>query len=393
MARTAGSSWMLLGGLLGLVLLQPGGCGGTAPGALPPRVDAAMNAMIGDLWPAVLAPALSRARADADALAAAAEGWAADSGSEAARAAAQDAWREALRSWQVVEVMQIGPLGSATVGAEALRDEVYSWPTLNRCRVDQETVEAVWDAADFFEVNLVNTFGLDALETVLFAEPGAHDCPSQVNLDAAWDALGTAGVQQRRADFAVALADHVVQVIDRMEDRWSGGFADQFATAGESASPYGSREAAIDEIYAAMFYVYVQTRDRKLGGPLGLWDCGLSSCLDEVETTWAGGSNAWIAANLVGLRALFTGNEGGGMEELLRALGHDDVAEAMLAALDRADAAAAALTVPVDVAATTDPDAAIALHGAIGEVTDLLKGDIRTLLVLTPPQEGGGDND
>ena len=35
---------------------------------------------------------------------------------------------------------QLGPAASAlTTGGEGLRDEVYSWPTVNPCRVDQET--------------------------------------------------------------------------------------------------------------------------------------------------------------------------------------------------------------------------------------------------------------
>ena len=53
---------------------------------------------------------------------------------------AQDAWRDANAVWQRLEVMQVGPAGTAgrRVGGEDLRDVIYSFPMSNPCRIDQE---------------------------------------------------------------------------------------------------------------------------------------------------------------------------------------------------------------------------------------------------------------
>lgn len=402
MARMAGDrGWGLLTGL-GLFALVWACTKPDDTDAEP--VDAVVAAMLADVWPEVVAPALAAAEIEAEALLVATEAWAAaeraDGDTVTARAQAQEAWRAAMRAWQGVEVLQIGPAGDSltAVGGADLRDHVYSWTTTNRCRVDQETVEAAWADADFFEVNLVNVYGLDAAETLLFSAPNVNDCPSQVDINASgtWAALGEDAVQQNRADYAVAVARQLVADIVRIEQAWDpagGDFDGQLATAGQPGSVYESPEQAVNAVYDALFYLETSTKDRKLGGPLGLRDCGGADCLSLVETTFAGGSNEWVAVNLVAFRRLFAGGEGTGLEDVLRELGFADVADAVLLALDGADAAAAALEVPIDVAATGDPTDALALHAAIVEVTDLLKGDIATLLALEIPSEAAGDND
>ena len=64
----------------------------------------------------------------------------------------------------------------------------------------------------------------------------------------------------------------------------------------------------------------------------------------------------------------------------------------MIAALDQADALRPADT-PIDLAGTEDPVDAEALYVAVKGVTDLLKGDLATVLVVTIPAEADGDND
>src|SRR5690606_25386911 len=121
--------------------------------------------------------------------------------------------------------------------------------------------------------------------------------------------------------------------------------------------------------------------------------CGSDSCTGEIETTLAGGSDTWIAANVAGSRRLFLGGDGVGLDDLLQDLGHGDVADDLSTALDAAEAAATALDLPIDVAVTEDPEAARALYDALKGATDLLKGDLATLLALQIPNEAAGDND
>jgi len=366
--------------------------------------DPAVGRVLADAWPAVIAPALADAHLAGDALVVAVDAWAgAEDGAgdpEPARAAAQDAWRDAMAAWQVVEVLQVGPLGSAltAVGGADLRDDAYSWPLVNRCRVDQVTGQGGYLAPDFLAVELVNATGLDALETLLFSPPGENVCPSQIdiNADGSWAALGVDGVQAARAAYAGVAARGFVQAIGAAEDAFAadgGDFGGALARAGEPELVYASQTEGLNALFDAAFYLESATQDAKLGEPLGLRDCGGTDCLAGVESALSGDSHRWIAQNLVGFRLLWEGGAGYGLDDLLRDRGETALADAMGAALDRADDAAAALTVPIDVAATTDPTAALALHAAVSAVADLLRLDVAAALVLELPSEAAGDND
>ena len=82
--------------------------------------------------------------------------------SDERKLAVQNAWQDAMNLWQELEVMQVGPAGAmdTTIGGEDLRDEIYSWPLVNRCRVDQELVEAAYRDVDAFAAENVNCAGL-----------------------------------------------------------------------------------------------------------------------------------------------------------------------------------------------------------------------------------------
>ena len=397
--RSALWSWGAVAGLLALAIVQPMACNGSDDGSGP---AGALDDVLASVGPDVVRPTLDRAALAAGTLDARCDAWAAAlrSGADGAaeQTAAQEAWFAAMDAWQEVEVQQIGPAASSLFfapGGADLRDEIYSWPTVNRCRVDQETVYATWTGADFFEKNLVNVYGLAALETLLFSPPGANACPSDVdiNTDGSWDALGPAGVQQARADYAVVAAGGVRDGVDALVSAWdpAGGDFGGVLAAGEA--PFESQQDALQAVFDAMFYLETATKDRKLGRPLGLQDCVGDACASEAESLLAGGSNRWIAANLRSFRVLFAGGDGAGIEDLVRSIGEDALADELLAALDDADAAAALLDVPVHRANADDPEDAIALYDAIKVVTDLVKGDLATVLVISVPDEASGDND
>ena len=76
---------------------------------------------------------------------------------DATRTEAQDDWRAAMSSWQQAEAMMLGPAGSSlsTIGGMDLRDEIYSWPTVNPCRIDQRIEGEDYKESSFFTSNLV----------------------------------------------------------------------------------------------------------------------------------------------------------------------------------------------------------------------------------------------
>lgn len=396
------SSWRLVAGL-SVIALVKSACDGGGPPDSSPTADA-LAAMLAAVGPEVVSPALDRAAIASGALVDATEAWeaaeAAGAGGGEAQAAAQAAWWDTMAAWQEVDVLQLGPAASsltAVAGADG-RDEVYSWPTVSRCRVDQETVAANWGDASFFETSLVNVYGLAALEVLLYSPVGENACAATVaiNTDGTWSDLGADGVQRNRAAYAAALASHTAGVIDALGAAWDpakGDFGTQLVNAGQGGSVYESPEEALNAVFDALFYLETRAKDRKLGYALGLGACATTSCLGDIESPVAGQSHAWVGGNLRGFRTLYTGGDGAGMDDLLVSLGEDELAAAMLAALDVADGAAAAVTVPFDVAMAEDPAQVEALYAAVKAVTDLLKGDVATVLAMQIPSEAAGDAD
>ena len=53
----------------------------------------------------------------------------------------REQYRATMLIWQELEVMQIGPARSSlsSVAGKDYRDNIYSWPTVNPCRIDQNT--------------------------------------------------------------------------------------------------------------------------------------------------------------------------------------------------------------------------------------------------------------
>lgn len=398
MQRTPGNraSWLALGALAGCALLQPLACRPDPGSNSTPAEEAQVDALA-QVGPGVVLPALEGFAVEADALEAALEALVDAPEDAGAKATAQAAWASAFLVWQEVELLQLGPAASSltAAGGEDRRDELYSWPTVNPCRVDQETVEGEWGTADWYAENLVNVYGLDAIEYLLWA-PEGNDCPGQVpiNAEGSWDALGPSGVAQRRADYALALAQHVTDQADALITAWSPDGGDfSGAMTREDGAPYGSALEALNAVYDALFYLETETKDRKLAVPLGLKPCGSEDCTATIEAPHSGLGGPAIAANLRGFRALFTGNDGDGMDDLLVELGEQELVDQVLADTDAAIALADGLTVPLDEAVVDRPEEVEALHAAVKRVGDALKGDIATILTLTVPAEAAGDND
>ncbi len=386
-------SVLVLAALAVLTAMQPtGGCDPVDTETAP----LGAGEVLADAGPEVVIPALARFEGELEGLAEAVATWADRAGTEAgpvARDEARAAFAAATTVWQELELMQVGPAASALTdpGGRDLRDEVYSWPTASPCKVDQETVAAEWDRDDFFTTNLVNAYGLDALEHLLYAGP-EHTCPGQVGLDAGWDALGDVGLAEQRADYAVRLVDGVQEVVVELQQAWSAegeAFGDQLASPGSEGSPYATEREALTALFDAMFYLETVTKDRKLAEPLG---CE-SDCADTVEGAASGLSLVWVAANLRGFRAVFRGGEGQGFDDLLDDLGHGDLGARVRANTDEALALAEGTTRTLDEVLVADRAQAESLYTAVQRITDDLKGDLAVVLELRLPSEAAGDND
>jgi predicted lipoprotein len=269
---------------------------------------------------------------------------------------------------------------------------------VNPCRVDQEIVEQSWGDADFFDVNLVNVVGLDALEYLLFVDASGNSCAPQVDIndDGLWAAIPGEELETRRAAFSLTLATHVVASAERLVSSWSDAFADDLASAGAEDSSFLDQSAAMDDLFASLFYLELSLKDRKLGQPLGLNDCSTGTCPDAFEAPHADFALEAARANLEGGFLLYLGGpdeDDSGLEELLL---HNDFIE-LDAAIQQAfsEAIVAVDDVPASalVQLAQDPGPLLSLHDAVKELTDLLKGDMATALLLAIPGEAANDND
>lgn len=298
---------------------------------------------------------------------------------------AQTAYLDAMEIWQRLELLQIGPAASSLTAAdgEDLRDEIYSWPdVVSGCRVDTETVEEVWDNADFFSGNLVNSYGLDALEHLLFA-PTTTLCPSQVGIQTQWDTLGDAGIYGNRAGYGLALVADMDRIAADLESRWTDGLSDELPASGL---------IGLATVFEALFYLETRTKDRKLAEPLGIRDC-ITDCETLVESGLTGESVRWIAANLESALTLVEGDADTGFDALLADAGHEGVGVDLVDCLHRAVDTAEALTGPLDALIVDDAPRVQVLHDDIKVCTDIIRGDMATVLGLQIPSEAAGDND
>ena len=391
-------SLAVLGGLATSALVWPVACDrSVATGANSPAAEAQASALE-QVGQAVMVPTLEQMQADMGVLLNALEDLEASPVDAEVHESVRGAFEQAFLTWQQLEVMQIGPMASSlsAISGSDLRDEVYSWPTVNPCRIDQETVEAGWVDSTWFTDNLVNTYGLDAMEYLLWA-PDDNDCPAQVaiNADGTWDNLGAETIALARAEYALALGDRVAGQVDALLQTWredGGNFAGHLART-TADTPYTSDNEALNAVFDALFYLEKTTKDRKLATPLGIKDCEVEDCATAVESPWAGLGIHAIHANLVGFRALFTGADGAGMDDLLAEVGEQGLADDMVAHLDEAIVLSASLEGSLEDLVRDDAEQVEELYSAVQAACALLKGDIAVVLTLQVPAEAAGDND
>lgn len=321
----------------------------------------------------------------------------ADSGSETDLEAARNAWFEAMRIWQQAELMLVGPAGAMDLvaGGEDLRDAIYSWPIVNRCRVDQELVGGAYVDVDTFANENVNVLGLDALEALLFVEGDENGCApnSSINTSGAWTEI-VPELATRRAAYAATAATLVRRDADALVAVWDTDFMTVITTAGEGSELYASAQEALNGISDALFYLDKEAKDMKVAVPAGISiDCATDSCPDDRESLYANHSIPHVANNVRGFGLVFTGGDGMGFDDLLVEAGAESLSTEVLDAVDAAITLADAIEGDVPTILAADPAGLDALHAALKAITDLFKTQVVAVLDLELPMRAEGDND
>jgi len=391
--QAAPKSWLFLGGCALIATLNGQGCGWEEEASDSPLPQESVESLLGDVGEYVVIPELNlfldlaeEVSSDIEVL----SGLLND-GSDTTQslANAKESFVELFLQWQVLEAMAIGPAASSTdsVFGRGLRDEIYSWPTTNECRVDQETVTSDWDDEDFYDVMLVNVYGLDSLEHLLFG-PMDSVCPSQTPpvADGSWDALGPEGIELNRIAFATSIVDNIILNGQELVDLWSSGEAIDYSGV---ATP----DETLEGIYHSLYYIETFTKDLKLFHPMGEYECSTEFCLDDIEAQASGLAVESICANITGFMKLYSGGEGQGFDDLLNDMDQGELSQSITAQAEESIQACEALSLPLDEAITTENAQLYTLSEAVGGLGRLVKSDMASVLFFRPPGEAAGDND
>lgn len=320
-----------------------------------------------------------------------------------AREAAQEAWRQAVTAWQELETMQLGPAGASltVMGGQDLRARIYSWPNLNLCLVDQQTVQEGYDDPDALEAAVGAPLGLWAIEYLLFNDDPSNNCSplNAINQDGIWEALADA-IPQRRLAYAASLSTLVRRRAEELVAAWAptaGNFIEELVNPGRRGAVYGTAQEGLNAVSDAMFYLDQEIKDMKVGEPIGITECVAERCPEALESSWAMHSKENIIANLQGFQVLFLGAPPGvealGYDDLLIDMGAPDVAQDMTAAIEDAIAATAAIPGTLRNPIDANPESVLAAYDAIQVVDDILKSDFLSVLDLEAPDRAAGDND
>jgi len=325
-----------------------------------------------------------------------------------ALAEARSSWRQTMDLWQENEVLQIGPLSQ---NGGALRNRIYSFGTTSTstCGVDQSVVLA--QDPDFdLSSRAVGSRGLDALEYLLFNNNLDHTCPAQIVETQDWNQRPDEQRKAWRCDYAQELARDIETAAGELVAAWDPEQGDyRFSLVNPTR-----QEENLEALSDALFFIELDTKDRKVGVPTGINDgCSAIACPEDVESPFSQTSLDNVRANLVAFRRALNGGEGLGFDDIIRSEGFASVVEDFnreiddaLAQLDAMDtslyADTRALLESGDRAACENSAAnpetiqavpSCSLHGLLKRITDRLRTDFITIVDLDLPDRGQADND
>ncbi len=254
---------------------------------------------------------------------------------------ARQAWRAAMTNWSAVELFQFGPLASRSDSAgkdmyegQGIRDLIYAWPTVSRCRVEEQLISQNY-ASRGLDGALISGRGLYALEYLLFFEGSDTACTGSTQ--SSWQSLASSELESRKRDYSAALTADILAHIRSLVDLWApsgGNFTDTFV---EAEGEYPDEQEVLKVTAWSLVYLEREVKDWKLGIPAGYT---ISHPVTTAETPHALNATQNIAANLEGFQRLFQGcgdtGEGIGFDDWLIEAGHGQLAQDMIDALANA---------------------------------------------------------
>lgn len=332
----------------------------------------------------------------------------------ASETAVKNQWTQTMLAYHLVDAAPVGPL---TDNGRYYADNIYSWPFINTCSIDNDVASlALTQQQPSTLIN--NRKGLGALEYLLFTPPQSEKCNLKIPLNKNVVEWLKRTPQQRtkdRCDRAVALAEDVFQKSQELWAAWDPENANFTKTLIDNTR-YPSVKVAINAVTDSLFSIE-KIKDAKLGVPLGKnkKECiaAEQKCPEAVEHMWSGLAFPAISTQLAGFRAILYGStskskKAFGFDDYLAAKGHPDVVAKMDSILlsnieevqkfsQKGSLSDQILKMDVSACAATTLDNPVEplchLYANIRSVANTLKIDVLTILSLDAPPTYQGDND
>ena len=259
--------------------------------------------------------------------------------------AVQDAWKAARRAWGVCEAHLIGPEEDRLLHA--------------KIDTSPASVEEVLAGSDRLDAAFVEGLGghrkgFLAIEALLFGDAKILD--------------GQEG--ERRRQFLAALCMNLEAVACEIRDLWepsAGNFAARFTKPGRGGSPYPSADAALDDLINRVVQFAEQTKDARLGRPLGVLRTGTGVPQpDQVEARRSGHSLEDLRADLEGIEKVHEKLSG----EVAK--GSAELDESLRFAIRKSKEDVAAIPAPLEEAVVQHPDHVLNAYNMIKVLRDRL---------------------
>ena len=360
-----------------LLLVLTTSCDSTPPSPEDPEFDRA--AMLENVGNDIILPAYEALQAAVDGLDGAADAFAADP-TPATLADTREALKAARLAWQDANLFQFGPAEARTLRA-----------ALNTYPADEQQIEANVASGQYTFGTIANraAAGFPALGYLLH---GLGESDEDILAAYTDDADAS-----NRTTYVLDNVAFIEEAVDATLEEWAAGGGDYlgtFLSSERAGTDVGSSLGMLINAYVLHYERFI--RDGKIGIPAGVRSAGVPRPT-STEAYYGGYSVELAAANLRAVRRLFLGEDlsgagGLGLDDNLRALDADALADEIEAELTGAIAAVEALEDPLSEQIQSDNDPVLTAFTELQEAVVLLKADMTSVLGITITyQDNDGD--
>ncbi len=294
-------------------------------------------------------------------------------------ATAQNAWKDAKKTWKRCEVFNFGPAESLLIGSSI--DNLL----INTAGIESNIVTTEPIANDYIETLPSNTKGLTALEYLLFDRNDNNTIINHFTVDA--------GFENRKL-YLLALCENLDAKATIIFNEWSPDQNNYLATFEKSTGTKVSSSLSL--LVNSMIKSCDGIKTTKLGIPLGKTTGTITPL--SVEAYYSTYSVSSIKEMIICYQNILTGHgygnmDGNGINILLN---DNDFKENtynnVIVSIDKNLTNADLITTPLDEAAQNSDAHAIALYDSSNELLILLKNELSSVLnVLVTFTDSDGD--